>query len=83
MSSMSRMHEIKTPPTRPSTPSSNPTGLRLTIPTQSRQKSRPALLQIFGGPSSSGKESPVPRTTSPPTRSSKSPNDARRASFGP
>ena len=67
-SSMSRINDIKTPPTRPSTPSSNPTALRLTIPTQSRLKSRPALSQIFGGPSSSGKESPVPRTTSPPTR---------------
>ena len=66
-SSMSRIN-VKTPPTRPSTPSSNPTALRLTIPTQSRLKSRPALSQIFGGPSSSGKESPVPRTTSPPTR---------------
>ena len=66
--SMSRMHDIKTPPTRPSTPSSNPTALRLTIPTQSRLKSRPALSQIFGEPSSSGKESPVLRTTSPPTR---------------
>jgi hypothetical protein len=67
-SSMSRIHDIKMPPTRPSTPSSNPAGLRLTIPTQSRLKSRPALSQIFGGPSSSGKESPAPRTTSPPTR---------------
>jgi hypothetical protein len=67
-SSMSRTHDIKTPPTRPSTPSSNPTALRLTVPTLSRLKSRPALSQVFGGPSSSGKESPVPRTTSPPTR---------------
>ena len=67
-SSMSRIQDIKTPPTRPSTPSSNPAALRLTIPTQSRLKSRPALSQIFGGQSSSGKESPAPRTTSPPTR---------------
>ena len=67
-SSMSRINDIKTPPTRPSTPSSNPAALRLTIPTQSRLKSRPALSQIFGGPSATGKESPAPRTTSPPTR---------------
>ena len=67
-SSMSRIHDIKIPPTRPSTPSSNPAALRLTMPTQSRLKNRPALSQIFGGPSSSGKESPAPRATSPPTR---------------
>ena len=67
-SSMSRIHDIKIPPTRPPTPSSNPAALRLTMPTQSRLKSRPALSQIFGGPSSSGKDSPAPRTTSPPTR---------------
>ena len=68
-SSTSRIHDIKIPPTRPSTPSSNPVALRLTMPTQSRPKSRPALSQIFGGTSASGKESPpAPHATSPPTR---------------
>ena len=65
-SSMSRVSDIKIP-SRPSTPSSNPAALRLTMPTQSRLKSRPALSQVFGGPSS-GKESPILRTTSPPAR---------------
>jgi hypothetical protein len=67
-SSTSHIHDIKTPPARPSTPSSNPTALRLTMPTQCRLKTRPALSQLFGGPSSSGKESPATRATSPPTR---------------
>ena len=66
-SSTSRIHDIKIPPARPSTPSSNPAALR-TMPTQSRLKNRPALSQIFGGPSSNGKESPASRATSPPTR---------------
>ncbi|KAH6916851.1 hypothetical protein BKA70DRAFT_1417637 [Coprinopsis sp. MPI-PUGE-AT-0042] len=51
-SSTSRMHDFRVPPTRPSTPSSNPAALRLTMPTQSRTKSRPALSQVFGGSSS-------------------------------
>jgi hypothetical protein len=52
---------LKRHPTRPSIPSSHPAALRLTIPTHSRLKSRPALSQIFGGPPSSGKDSPPPR----------------------
>jgi hypothetical protein len=67
-SSTSRIYDIKIPPARPSTPSSNSAALGLTMPTQSRLKSRPALSQVFGGPSSSGKESPASRATSPPTR---------------
>ena len=67
-SSTSRIHDIKIPPARPSTPSSNPAALRLTMPTQSRLKNRPTLSQLFEGPSSSGKESSASRATSPPTR---------------
>ncbi|EPQ60544.1 hypothetical protein GLOTRDRAFT_109003 [Gloeophyllum trabeum ATCC 11539] len=49
-SSTGRMHgsEFKVPPTRPSTPSSNPAALRLTMPTSSsRMKSRPAISSVF------------------------------------
>ncbi|KAK7064328.1 NRDE-2, necessary for RNA interference-domain-containing protein [Favolaschia claudopus] len=51
---------FKVPPTRPSTPSSNPAALRLTMPTAAtRSKSRPALSSVFHGPSSaSGSHSP-------------------------
>ncbi|EJD55573.1 hypothetical protein AURDEDRAFT_109849 [Auricularia subglabra TFB-10046 SS5] len=48
--SSSRLYapEYKVPPTRPSTPSSNPAALRLTMPTtSSRLKSRPAISSIF------------------------------------
>ncbi|KAF5323572.1 hypothetical protein D9611_005786 [Ephemerocybe angulata] len=45
--STSRIHDFKVPPTRPSTPSSNTAALRLTMPTQSRIKSRPGLSQLF------------------------------------
>ncbi|KAJ3515280.1 hypothetical protein NLJ89_g1855 [Agrocybe chaxingu] len=61
-SSTSRIHDFKVPPTRPSTPSSNPAALRLTMPTQSRLKSRPTLSQVFGGSSAAGQEA---RATSP------------------
>lgn len=49
--SASRMHSIdQVPPTRPSTPSSNPAALRLTMPTNlSRVKSRPSISNIFPG----------------------------------
>ncbi|KAF8078750.1 hypothetical protein FPV67DRAFT_1466318 [Lyophyllum atratum] len=63
--STSRVQEFKVPPTRPSTPSSNPAALRLTMPTQSRLKARPALSTVFGAPSTSGAPSPVARATSP------------------
>ncbi|KAG5647614.1 hypothetical protein DXG03_008967 [Asterophora parasitica] len=65
--STSRVQEFKVPPTRPSTPSSNPAALRLTMPNQSRLKSRPALSTVFGATSSSSSAapSPVARATSP------------------
>jgi hypothetical protein len=47
-----RIQDFKVPPTRPSTPSSNAAALRLTMPTQLRSKSRPALSGVFAaGPS--------------------------------
>lgn len=55
--STSRMHsmDVQVQPTRPSTPSSNPAALRLTLPTSmSRMKSRPSINSIFPGPSTSG-----------------------------
>ncbi|KAF8167774.1 hypothetical protein B0H34DRAFT_682984 [Crassisporium funariophilum] len=64
-SSTSRIQDFKLPPSRPNTPSSNTAALRLTMPTQSRLRTRPALSQVFGGPSTSGKESPIARATSP------------------
>lgn len=68
-SSTSRIQDFKVPPTRPSTPSSNPVALRLTMPNQSRLKSRPALSQLFG--TTNPPPLPVPassmRTVSPPT----------------
>ncbi|KAF5385313.1 hypothetical protein D9615_001412 [Tricholomella constricta] len=63
--STSRVQEFKVPPTRPSTPSSNPAALRLTMPTQSRLKTRPALSTVFGASSTPGAPSPVARATSP------------------
>ncbi|KAJ7630812.1 hypothetical protein FB45DRAFT_916617 [Roridomyces roridus] len=62
-----KYREYKVPPTRPSTPSTNPAALRLTMPTASRQKSRPALSSLFNaGPSSaSGSQSPLFRSLSP------------------
>ncbi|KAE9408225.1 hypothetical protein BT96DRAFT_954161 [Gymnopus androsaceus JB14] len=55
------------PPTRPSTPSSNPHAVRLTLPTATRMKSRPALSAVFnnGAPSTPGAQSPSFRTASP------------------
>ncbi|KAG2023088.1 hypothetical protein CC2G_000787 [Coprinopsis cinerea AmutBmut pab1-1] len=82
-SSTSRIHDFKVPPTRPSTPSSNPIALRLTMPTQSRTKSRPALSSVFGPP-------PEPKTTTratsplpPRPPSSMSQRAASRASKNP
>jgi hypothetical protein len=51
-SSTSRIHglDFMVPPARPSTPSSNPAALRLTMPTSMRMKSRPALSSIFPTP---------------------------------
>lgn len=64
-SSTSRIPDFKVPPTRPCTPSSNTAALRLTMPTQSRLRSRPALSQVFGAPATPSQEPPVPRVPSP------------------
>ena len=75
----SRIYDMRVPPTRPSTPSSNPAALRLTMPTQSRLKSRPSLSSVFS-PTSSGSQTtaPTPLTPSnlsklPPTKPSTPP----------
>jgi hypothetical protein len=70
-SSTSRIHGLEhiVPPTRPSTPSSNPVALRLTMPTSIRMKSRPSLSSIFPSPSPVSAVGPsATRTTSPPLR---------------
>ncbi|KAF9244579.1 hypothetical protein BU15DRAFT_41737 [Melanogaster broomeanus] len=61
-SSTSRIHALDfiVPPTRPSTPSSNPAALRLTMPTSIRMKSRPALSSVFPGPSMANTSALVP-----------------------
>ncbi|KAL1748547.1 hypothetical protein HDZ31DRAFT_29610 [Schizophyllum fasciatum] len=61
--------EFKVPPTRPSTPSSNPSALRLTMPTQGSRtgKLRPALSSVFS-PTAAGPQSPMFRTNSPAPR---------------
>ncbi|KAG6851217.1 hypothetical protein H0H93_015227 [Arthromyces matolae] len=64
--STSRTQDLKIPPTRPSTPSSNPAALRLTMPSQSRLKVRPALSGVFGpSPPPPQPISSPPRATSP------------------
>lgn len=56
-----RTMDYNVPPARPSTPSSNPAALRLTMPTSSlRLKARPSISSVFP-PSSSA----TPRATSP------------------
>jgi hypothetical protein len=56
-----RTMDYNVPPARPSTPSSNPAALRLTMPTSSlRLKTRPSISSVFP-PSSSA----TPRATSP------------------
>jgi hypothetical protein len=67
-SSSTRLQDYKVPPTRPSTPSSNPSALRLTMPTLSRNKSRPSLSSVFAGPSTAASgmaPSPGVRNCSP------------------
>ena len=62
-SSTSRIRglEYNVPPTRPSTPSSNPAALRLTMPSSStRLKARPSISSVFS-PSTAA----TPRATSP------------------
>ena len=59
-----RLHGLEyiVPPTRPSTPSSNPAALRLTMPTSSsRLKSRTPITNVFPGPATA----PLARSTSP------------------
>ncbi|KAH9944115.1 uncharacterized protein BXZ73DRAFT_39151 [Epithele typhae] len=59
-----RLHglEYTVPPTRPSTPSSNPAALRLTMPTtSSRMKSRTPIANVFPGPATA----PLARSSSP------------------
>ena len=63
-SSTSRLRTLdySIPPTRPSTPSSNPAALRLTMPTSSaRLKARPSISSVFPPPPSSA----TPRAISP------------------
>ncbi|KAI6162051.1 hypothetical protein EDD17DRAFT_1819018 [Pisolithus thermaeus] len=66
-SSTSRLHalDFMVPPTRPSTPSSNPAALRLTMPTSLRVKSRPSLASVFPGSSPNPSSQPTHRATSP------------------
>lgn len=71
-SSTSRIYALEfiVPPTRPSTPSSNPAALRLTMPTSIRMKSRPSLSSVFPGPShpnthAMAQPQPPHRATSP------------------
>lgn len=68
--STSRMHglDYNVPPTRPSTPSSNPVALRLTMPTSSsRLKTRASISSVFPGSATATTAPPLPtRTTSPP-----------------
>ncbi|KAF9076153.1 hypothetical protein BDP27DRAFT_1389594 [Rhodocollybia butyracea] len=77
------------PPTRPSTPSTNPNAVRLTLPTAVRIKSRPALSSVFNNaapPSPNpGSQSPSFRTASPlpPRPPSNLSNRASRITFQP
>ncbi|KAI6047770.1 hypothetical protein EDC04DRAFT_3051120 [Pisolithus marmoratus] len=66
-SSTSRLHafDFMVPPTRPSTPSSNPAALRLTMPTSLRVKSRPSLASVFPGSSPNPSPQATHRATSP------------------
>ncbi|KAH9947907.1 hypothetical protein B0H21DRAFT_788904 [Amylocystis lapponica] len=62
------MLEYNVPPTRPSTPSSNPAALRLTMPTSSsRMKLRTPISSVFPSPARSASPLPPPR---PPSASS-------------
>ena len=73
--SASRIHglEYNVPPTRPSTPSSNPAALRLTMPTSSsRMKSRTPITSVFPSPSVTRSQSPLPPPRPPSATSMKS-----------
>ncbi|KAI0778497.1 hypothetical protein BD413DRAFT_609101 [Trametes elegans] len=86
--STSRMHglEYNVPPTRPSTPSSNPAALRLTMPTSSsRMKSRAPISNVFptsatatvAPPLSARSTSPLPPPRPPSATSIKSATSIR------
>ena len=82
MNSTSRMHSVEQiPPARPSTPSSNPAALRLTMPTNlSRVKSRPSITNIFPPPTPPLPLPPTPKDAitqyRPPSRASTSSTSA-------
>jgi hypothetical protein len=69
----SRIYDMRVPPTRPSTPSSNPAALRLTMPTQSRLKSRPSLSSVFS-PVISGSPTTAPIPPRPSSNISQPPS---------
>lgn len=75
--------EPQVPPTRPSTPSSNPAALRLTMPTSmARLKSRPAISSVFP---TTGPHAPSPppfQQTSRITRSPPAPTSRPPSSLG-
>ncbi|ESK97959.1 two-component gap byr4 [Moniliophthora roreri MCA 2997] len=64
--SRAKSQRYKVPPTRPSTPSSNPAALRLTMPISSSSRTRPALSSVWGAPASPAVPSPTFRNTSSP-----------------
>ncbi|RPD64889.1 hypothetical protein L227DRAFT_495301 [Lentinus tigrinus ALCF2SS1-6] len=58
--------EYNVPPTRPSTPSSNPAALRLTMPTSSsRMKTRTPISNVFPSAAPGPATAPLTRSTSP------------------
>ena len=64
----SRLHgfEYNVPPTRPSTPSSNPAALRLTMPTSSsRMRTRTPISNVFPTSAPPPATAPLTRSTSP------------------
>ncbi|GJE85746.1 hypothetical protein PsYK624_018250 [Phanerochaete sordida] len=83
--STGRLHtfDYNVPPTRPSTPSSNPAALRLTMPTSSsRLKARPPISNVFlPSPASATpplrSTSPLPTAHRPPSASSSRPPSAK------
>ncbi|KAF8898877.1 hypothetical protein BD779DRAFT_44483 [Infundibulicybe gibba] len=75
--------DFKVPPTRPSTPSSNPNALRLTMPTQSRIKTRPPLTNVFAGPSTASSSTIRATSPLPPRPPSSASTKAARVSNPP
>lgn len=73
-----RKRSYPVPPTRPTTPSTNPVALRLTMPTSSsRQKIRPAISSVFPSPATATSQSFADRAISP------QPNNPRRTPTSP